>query len=226
MARLSSTSRRPFGRRLRSVAVAALIVGATGAFFPGGHSAHAASMSPQLPCTGTGNTVVNPAPINGSIGVTINGIGVPNSGGTGITGGSLIVNVDGAGGNVTFNGLNALASGGSFDQVCLNDNIPGGTATGGTGLQFNGNGVSGTCSASDVTAVKLTVLDAFGDDQIGVVCNVPNVGIAAITFIATAPGSHVTPTPELGSGELLATGLVPALGIILYRRRRQRRASK
>jgi len=33
-------------------------------------------------------------------------------------------------------------------------------------------------------------------------------------------------TPELGSGELLAIGLVPCLGIVLYRRRRGRRAGK
>lgn len=33
------------------------------------------------------------------------------------------------------------------------------------------------------------------------------------------------PTPELGSGELLATGLLPLGAILLYRRRRNRRAS-
>jgi len=39
------------------------------------------------------------------------------------------------------------------------------------------------------------------------------------------PGGGGNPTPELGSGELLATGLLPIGAILLYRRRRNRRAS-
>lgn len=33
------------------------------------------------------------------------------------------------------------------------------------------------------------------------------------------PGPTPTATPELGSGELLLTGLVPVIGVLLYRRR-------
>ncbi len=40
----------------------------------------------------------------------------------------------------------------------------------------------------------------------------------------TAPGCSTNATPELGSGELLATGLLPIGAVLLYRRRRARRA--
>ncbi len=39
-------------------------------------------------------------------------------------------------------------------------------------------------------------------------------------FIPSTPGGYKT--PELGSGELLATGLLPLVGVMLYRRRRRR----
>lgn len=39
------------------------------------------------------------------------------------------------------------------------------------------------------------------------------------------PPPGPTDTPELGSGELLLTGLVPVVGILLYRRRRVQRAA-
>lgn len=41
----------------------------------------------------------------------------------------------------------------------------------------------------------------------------------------TPPVTPGTDTPELGSGELLATGLLPIAGIFLYRRSRRRRIS-
>ena len=44
------------------------------------------------------------------------------------------------------------------------------------------------------------------------------------TPIIVPPGG-TSDTPELGSGELLATGLLPIGAILLYRRRRNRRAS-
>lgn len=39
------------------------------------------------------------------------------------------------------------------------------------------------------------------------------------------PPPGPTDTPELGSGELLLTGLVPVAGILLYRRRRLQRTA-
>ncbi len=43
---------------------------------------------------------------------------------------------------------------------------------------------------------------------------------------STGPGSGGAATPELGSGELLATGLLPIGAVLLYRRRRTRRATR
>lgn len=41
----------------------------------------------------------------------------------------------------------------------------------------------------------------------------------------TAPGCTTDATPELGSGELLATGLLPLGAVLLYRRRHSKRAT-
>ena len=41
---------------------------------------------------------------------------------------------------------------------------------------------------------------------------------------STPPPPLPTATPELGSGELLATGLLPIAGLLLYRRRKDAQA--
>jgi len=43
---------------------------------------------------------------------------------------------------------------------------------------------------------------------------------------ASVPDPHTQATPELGSGELLATGILPIGAVLLYRRRRARRTGQ
>jgi len=225
MARLGTTPARSLGRRLRSAAVIGLIVGAAGAFFPGGHAAHAAAM-----------TTVTPAPIVGTIGVTVKNDSNSNTSGGSLTGGSLTVRVDGS--TVTLSGTpspNGSAMGGGtpgtapFNPVNAPTIVAGDTtATTGTGLTFTSAQGNGTCAASQVTKIRLSV-DEDGSDTLTVTCDTKSDQQVTLTLAISAsglPGNTPAATPELGSGELLATGLVPALGIVLYRRRRQRRAAK
>jgi hypothetical protein len=238
MAKLSSTSRRPFGRRLRSVAVAGLIVGATGAFFPGGHAAHAASRSyappggnnscfppitslntkdpiPQGPDTSGFVTELIPLGAAGTLSVRINGDGT----------------VQGVNDNSLSQCPGETPTGTSYQA----------TTFGGDGIVFKSiNGRFQTCTLTDsftdpsvpIASNQLTIANNGStvtdtlDGQLKCTDNVTRTFSALIVVAGSNTTTTTTPTPELGSGELLATGLVPALGIVLYRRRRQRRASK
>ncbi len=210
MAKLSSIH----GRRLRSVAAMALVVGATGAFTSG--HAHAAS-------------TVTPAPITGSIGVSVGNGTTTVAGNT--TGGNLIISVDH--GTVNFNGTNGTATGDSFSPV-TSPTFPalvGGTVTS-SDLTFSSSLGGGTCTTAEIVQADTTLkVNPDGSDTVSTTCNVPGSGKMILTLVVSANGVPVAApaaaaTPELGSGELLATGLVPALGIVLFRRRRQRRAAK
>ncbi len=220
MAKLSSVH----SRRLRSVAAAGLIVGATGAFFPGGHAAHAAVAPNSCFMPVVTLTSGFPASSTGSVQETFN-LGAA---------GSI---------NVTVNGNNQVTG---LNDSQLNS-CPTGTFAA-TASSFGGsikytdtNNVMQTCTLSDAQGIDIQSGQTIGDDPnknrvefgnkatlVGQVACSDNRTMkfdALIQFIGSgAPGTAAT--PELGSGELLATGLVPALGIVLYRRRRQRRASK
>ncbi len=203
MAKLSSVH----GRRLRSVAVAGLIIGATGAF-----------------TTGYAHAAVQPAPITGSIAVSVGNGSTVVPGST--TGGTLVINVDG--GNITFNGSTNTASGDSFNSVS-GPGLINGTVTS-SDLSFTSTNGDGTCTAADFVAADTTLnVKSDGSDTVSATCHTSEGSSMTLTLAVSANGIPVTTpaaTPELGSGELLATGLVPALGIILFRRRRQRRAAK
>jgi len=239
MARFSSTSRRPFGRRLRSVAVAGLIVGATGAFFPGGHAAHAAS--PHTPTSGNDTCFVavtslnkdNPFPksATGSVTEQITFTGF----------GTITVQIN-ADGSVT--GANDHALTGSCPTSGQYNADPS-TFTGTITYQDQ-SGNTRNCVLTDQASVSnpglgddpsanhftFTTPNAAGTGmselkgQVGCAANKPPTPFDALIVFDGLSAQQGAATPELGSGELLATGLVPALGIVLYRRRRQRRASK
>jgi len=146
-------------------------------------------------------------------------------------GGSLTVNgVDGQ--SVTFMGTGTknltVSQTGAFNKVSAtgcqdfgNTN----TTTSSGQLNVTTSAGTGSCTYQQDTFT----VNGDGTDSLNVLLNcqgtdfVVNAGTGSV--IATGNGNGAA-TPELGSGELLATGLVPALGIFLYRRRRQRRASK
>jgi hypothetical protein len=221
MAKRSST----YGRRLRSVAVAGLIVGTTGAFFPGRHAAHAAVAPNSCFMPVVTLTSGFPKSSTGSVQETFN-LGPA---------GSLTVNING---NNQVTGLNdsKLAS------------CPTGTFAA-TASSFSGSiqytdrdNVTQTCSLDDAEGIDIQSGQTTGNDPnknrvefgngatlVGQVTCSNNATMkfdALIQFIGSGGPGGAAATPELGSGELLATGLVPALGIVLYRRRRQRRADK
>ena len=221
MVKRSST----YGRRLRSVAVAGLIVGTTGVFFPGRHAAHAAvapnscfmpvvTLTSGFPKSSTGSVhetfTLGAA---GSLTVDING----NNQDTGLNDSNLASCPTGtfAATASSFSGSIMYTDKNNVTQTCSLDDTQGidiqsGLPTGGTDPNKNrvefGNGATlvGQVACSDNSTMKFDAL---------------------IQFIGSGSGPAAA-TPELGSGELLATGLVPALGIVLYRRRRQRRAGK
>jgi len=221
MAKLSSMQ----NRRLRSVAVAGLVVGVTSAFFPGGHNAHAASMMPQVSC-GAGQ--YQPANIISNIAISAVGNGF-NSGTTKTTGGTLTLGV--GGGTVVFNGSTGLGNS-TVSFSCRNNGNrfeSGGSASG--SLTFTNSASKATITCSDFDPSTLVVTnEALGSDSVSSSCVTSSGDQMTVSISVSATGTTLpTPpaaTPELGSGELLATGLIPALGIVLYRRRRQRRAGK
>ncbi len=72
-----------------------------------------------------------------------------------------------------------------------------------------------------------TIEDAFGLGCLQHSCDTANV-TPMTTLFALSPNGGPGPaaTPELGSGELLATGLIPLVGLLLYRRRRVAQATR
>jgi len=227
MVKLSSVH----SRRLRSVAVAGLIVGATGAFFPGGHSAHAAggvfaNGSGTLCTTGT----LPPAPVSAVSGSESG----PGSATNVFSSGKVTLQVDGA--SLQFDGANNpglnFTQTGSFNDVQATGCNE--TTTVASDANFSSTLVSSngqTCNQLESIRFKVTPTAgmSMGTTQIFVTLDCNNGTTMDITGSGTvnAFGQPTgTATPELSSGELLATGLLPALGIVLYRRRRQRRAGK
>jgi len=71
----------------------------------------------------------------------------------------------------------------------------------------------------------LTFKGSYGGGLTDTTAFLDNVSLTD-TPSSTGPGSGGAATPELGSGELLATGLLPIGAVLLYRRRRTRRATQ
>lgn len=225
MANIGKSPPRSLGRRLRSVAVAALAMGALGVVASPSHVAHAATMVPA--CTGT---VVTPAAISGTFGVSATNAntGAPVTG-VSVTGGSATLHVTDPNNSsnstdVAFvGGVNTVNSG-QLTSVCAPTFLD--TSVTSNSLTFTINGAPTMCVPN--TAGGTFSVTKKGNTMVQFTCDAHSdvmVVTLALTGGGTA-GNNGTNTPELGSGELLATGLVPALGVFLYRRRRQCRAGK
>jgi len=216
MARLSSSSARSLSRRLRSAAVIGLIVGATGAFIPGGHAAHAAGMADVQPSDIT-SASSSAALRSGSYTLTFDGGSVTFTFGSTPT---QIPTISPAGGpGVTHNQGFQLVAPGNYTESTNPAVLLSGSAflDGGTDV----------CKPTNVN--NLFNVGSDGSDGFILRLNCGSGGIITVDVLTgNGPANTNTSaaTPELGSGELLATGLVPALGLLLYRRRRQRRAGK
>jgi hypothetical protein len=82
--------------------------------------------------------------------------------------------------------------------------------------------LSGGVYKLTITAKENTDKDTDKDDN-----QIEVLDQATVTVGACPGGSHDgAATPELGSGELLATGLLPIGAVLLYRRRRARHAAR
>ncbi len=191
----------------RAVVAAALMAGTSAVFAT---SAHAATVH--------ANPAAAPACMSGTLQPgTIN---MANSGSDHFNaGGSASVTVNGATVKFTSDGTSnqlGVTQSGPFNKVqtggCESLSNTGGTAN------FTDSQV-GQCSfASYDYTVK-----ADGSDILNVLLQCQNGSVTlTASVIGLGPGGGAA-TPELGSGELLATGLLP-LGIFLYRRRRQQAA--
>ncbi len=190
----------------RGIVLAGLVAGTSAAFAP---SAHAAT--PTLaPCV---SGPLQPSAIkNGNSGVDV------------FTSGSASVTVNGATVTFTPNGTNSnltVSQTGTFGKVqavgCETLSNTGGTSN-------LSDSASGTCTFTNYDYQ----VNTDGSDVLNVLLTCQKTGTMTLTtssVIGTGPASGAA-TPELGSGELLATGLVPAAGLFLLRRRRQRRAAK
>ncbi len=220
----------------RTMMAGALVVGAFTAFAPSVHAAFV-SNGPGGTCTNpAGPPSVTPSPLdNPSNSVTTTAKpGDPNYHEKFFASGTITVTVDGAKVSFTANGSDTP----SFTQVGTLANVQAGgcseETTNPNDVSFTGGFTlnDGTpCTFSNQGGNTTFQVDSLGDDtlRVGLQC-----GSMSGTFVVKGSGSaeasgsngSTNNTPELGSGELLATGLVPALGIILFRRRRQRRAGK
>jgi hypothetical protein len=93
---------------------------------------------------------------------------------------------------------------------------------------LTGTPTQSTIASGLPVGTNITVaLDRSGNVFISSITKVLEV-VGGITLPAGEPGGGSTSpsgtaTPELGSGELMATGILPILGALLYRRRRGRR---
>lgn len=233
MARLGFPASRSGGQRWRMLVATGLIVAAAGAVLPGGYTAHAAGAACSIP-----------APISSGISATVGPVGsttnvpVPASS---FTAGTLTVGGLAGGGNLSFSGTGpnaGLAQGtfttpaciglydyfdGSNGTLLLSSLTLGGslTATLPTNSALgSASGQSVTCNALDIQEVTLTV--GSTGDSANVTCKIQNTVLDfTINLGLGGNGVNNTPTPELGSGELFATGIVPILGIAFLRRRRK-----
>lgn len=188
--------------------------------------AFAAAALAVIPATANAAGTVTPAPITGSIGVSV-GNGTTTVAGT-TTGGTLVINVDG--GNVTLNGSTGTASGDSFNPVSGNPSplLPFPTLVPGTvtssDLTFTSSLGGGTCNTADIVAGTTSLkVNADSTDTVSTTCLVAGTTYV-LTLVVSANGVPVTTTatPELSPTELVATGFVVAPLLYLVRRRRRR----
>lgn len=208
----------------------AFVVAALGAFAP---SAHAAVPRDTAGCYAAITSVVSTLPA----GATYGGPGVTATFNLGAAGAKTVTVTGDPSGVLPVTGLDGTVSG----SACQGDNVWDAASFGG---EIDYDNAAGSYACSLIAARFATSVDgdvnvpalSSGAANIGAVTLTPGhdffegllqcanttYGItAADTFVAGA-GGGATATPELGSGELLATGLVPVLGIWFVRRRRPR----
>jgi len=224
------TSPRSLGRRLRGAAVAALIVGAAGAFIPGAHAAHAMSLQPAATTCGAITQALASIPnstVNGA--VTINGF---------LSNPAIVV---------TYGATNPLPVAGFSGASCpTTDGITDLTSLTSSTVKYTTADVTNNMYTCNMVLVSrfvvaysnpvsvpagdnlLATTVAPGNDLLEVALRCSNGTIITETTTFAGGGTNpsgVNNTPELGSGDLLALGLVPVVGLY-FRRRRQRRAGK
>jgi len=114
------------------------------------------------------------------------------------------------------NGFEAGAAGGThFDYIGL------------VNLTYLDTQVQYQFGSAYPTYGSLVVGDTFTVSVQGVTCSGTVSYITPTTCTSSGGGSGSgAATPELGSGELLATGVLPIGAVLLYRRRRARRATQ
>jgi len=201
----------------RAAVATALMAGTTAAVAT---SAHAAS--PRMP---QGSDITSGNCASGSL--TPLKIINATSGQDAFTSGTLTVMADGATVTFTANGTTTPAANqtGSFNGVagaCVaSDANSDATTPSPNGSSDLSNSTLGTCQFSSYDFR----VNADGTDTLNVLLRCVKGSSTTMQTITTGSvlGSSGAATPELGSGELLATGLLP-LGIFLYRRRRQQAA--
>lgn len=220
------------GVYIRSAAVAAFVVAALGAFAP---SAHAAVPRAAAGCYAAITSVASSLPA----GATYGGSGVTATFDLGAAGAKTVTVSGDSSGVLPVSGLDGTVSG----SACQGNGTWDATSTGGN-INYVNAARSYTCSlikarfAASVDAnVDVPALTYGGDPFVDSTTLTPGqalfegllkcastvvpISMAVDTFVGVGSGG-ATATPELGSGELLATGLVPVLGIWFLRRRRPR----
>lgn len=202
MSKIGASSPRSLRIAARTAVAAALVAGTSAAFAT---SAHAATVH--------ANPAAAAACASGSL--QPNTITNGNSGGDVFTSGTAQVTVNGATVTFTPNGTTSqltVTQSGAFNKVqgaCETLSNTGGTST-------LANSTLGTCSFQNYDYT----VDTTGATVLNVLLRCTIAGTMTIsTSSVIGFGNSGAATPELGSGELLATGLLP-LGIFLYRRRR------
>jgi len=198
----------------RAAVATALMAGTTAAVAT---SAHAAS--PRMP---QGSDITSGNCASGSL-TPLKIINATSA----FTSGTLTVMADGATVTFTANGTTTPAANqtGSFNGVAgacvVSDANSDATTPSPNGSSDLSNSTLGTCQFSSYDFR----VNADGTDTLNVLLRCVKGSSTTMQTITTGSvlGSSGAATPELGSGELLATGLLP-LGIFLYRRRRQQAA--
>jgi len=82
---------------------------------------------------------------------------------------------------------------------------------------------AGSCLDQNGTAISTDQRGYTRPDDAEATCD---IGAYESGASAPVPPPPITATPEIGSGELLAIGLLPIGAVLLYRRRRTRRATQ
>jgi len=145
---------------------------------------------------------------------------VAGGGGGGGGGGGAAPTSGGAGGTAGGAGGTGSNGGGAGGAIGVGGGGGGAYGGGGGGAGGAGGGGGSDLTATTVGGVTSAPLGSPARDTAGT----PKVVITyTVGSTPCVSNCNANATPELGSGELLATGLLPLGAVLLYRRRRARR---